>query len=67
MVPEVSVKRSVPVPNINLVLGFPVFKLLRLSILVSLPAFSFACLVLIICLQCGFLKMDQQRLYIYTP
>ena len=31
MVPEVLVKRSVPVPNINLVLGFPVFKLLRSS------------------------------------
>ena len=68
MVPEVSVKCSVRVPNINPVLGFPDFKLLRSRILVSLPAFNFARLVLTFVYSVAFLlKMDQQRLYIYMP
>ena len=40
MVLQVSVKNFFRVPNINPVLGFPVLKLLRSSILVSLPAYT---------------------------
>ena len=48
-------------PNVNPALGFPVFKSLPSSVLVSLPAFNFARLVLTFVYSVAFLlKVDQQ-------